>query len=63
MLSQTNVHRLAVNTLDRLTAHIRCLRIIDMGGFNRFMPQVKGDEGWVNSRLQQVHGGRVPPMS
>ena len=31
MLSQTNVHRLAISKLDLLTAHIRCLRIIDHG--------------------------------
>ena len=34
MLSQTHVHRRAVNKLDRLTAHIRCLRIIVQRGLD-----------------------------
>jgi hypothetical protein len=30
MLSQTNVHWLAINKLDLVTAHNRCLRIITL---------------------------------
>ena len=47
MLSQTNVHWLAINKLDLLTAHNRCLRIIDLSGLDRLMTQPERNQGTI----------------
>jgi hypothetical protein len=39
MLSQTNVHWLAINKLDLVTAHNRCLRIISHRHFDPLVTQ------------------------
>jgi len=52
MLSQTNAHRLAITNLGHVGAHIRCLRIIDLGRFNRFVAEPQGNHRPVHARLQ-----------
>ena len=43
MLSSTNVHRLVINNLAQLGAHIRCLRIIPFSSLDRNMSEQELD--------------------
>ena len=43
MLSQTNVHWLAINKLDLVTAHNRCLRIISFSRLYGHVPEEELD--------------------
>ena len=52
MLSQTNVHRLAINKLDRVTAHNRCLRIIDLSRARAAVPEVLLNDAEVHAHFQ-----------
>jgi hypothetical protein len=63
MLSQTNVHWLAINKLDLLTAHNKCLRIIHVGCFHGLVAEPKSDDSAVDTFLKKVHSDGVTTMS
>jgi hypothetical protein len=59
MLSQTNVHWLAINKLDLVTAHNRCLRIIQLRCFHRFVTEPQSDDRPIHALLKKIHGNGV----
>jgi len=55
---RSSIQRLELRQRRLLQSQVRVQ--VDLGGLDRFVPKPQRDDGAVDSRLQEFHGGTVP---